>query len=428
MDGLNRECVTFEEASPNNPDSRQQFWHLLLSLAKDYWQWFLNIFCYRPICNVKLSLTADPECLDRISETRGWKTAAIRCIAFHPSSVLMALLTNQDKVMLHDEMNCSPTSLQSCQQKDITCATFRPWSEGCELAVGCAAGICLWQQSGRSKVDHKIRHMMGSHHMRILEDEGHTYVTSLQWNEDGTILISAALGSSHIILWEPDCRQKIRLIPSPDALSGFSLLRYSPNFQVLFCVSCETGASFCQLNRSKWKSEQILNQSRIQTAVWTTCSSYLLFVRQGSTRVYSCTNNAEATVFLCPKPVWSIELVVDLRDVTICSGQQRHCGEPQTFAMDPLGLYMAVIFKEQPFVLLCLLVMTRTFPLRLLPLNFIDCDVEDQQYPTCAGFGISTKADPQTRCLVIAWNAGHVQRRVITANCLQQAKVIHNIM
>jgi len=416
--------IIFERDNPNIP----QLYNVVGNLAIEYWNWFLGKLeqlknlCFRPICNLKLTLSADPEILVRISQTRGWKTAAFRCIEFHPKISLMALVTNQDIILIHDGRSNTHTNLQNFHQKDITCVAFRPWSPVCELAVGCASGIYLWRESGRS--NHNIRHMLGTHLMRVLQDEGHNYVTSLQWNEDGTILISAALGSSHIILWEPDCQQKIRLIPAPNSLSSFSLLRYSPDFQVLFCASCDAGASLCQLNRSKWKSEQVLMRNRIQTAVWTTCSSYLLFVREGSTRVYSCTNDGESTIFLRPKPQWRVELVVDLQEVTTCSGEQRCCGEPHTFAMDPLGLYMAIIFKQQSFVLLCLLANFRLGSPRLLPLEFINCDADGEEYPTCMGFGIS---DPQTRCLVICWNSGHIQRYVLTAKCLQEAQELHNI-
>ncbi|XP_050740840.1 aladin [Drosophila biarmipes] len=405
-----------------------EVYHFLSNLAIEYWNWLLGKldqlknFCYRPICNLKLTLSADPEILDRISQTRGWKTAAFRCLEFHPTTSLMALVTNQDIILIHDGRSTSPTRLQNFQQKDITCAAFRPWSPACDLAVGCASGIYLWRESGRSKCN--IRHMLGTHLMRHLQDEGHNYVTSLQWNEDGTILISAALSSSHIILWEPDCQQKIRLIPAPNSLSPIALLRYSPDFQVLFCASCDAGASLCQLSRSKWKAQQVLMRNRIQTAVWTTCSSYLLFVREGGTRVYSCTNDGESAIFLRPRPQWRVELVVDLQQVTSCSGEQRSCGEPHSFAMDPLGLYMAVIFKQRSFVLLCLLTNLRLGSPRLLPLEFIDCDAAGEEYPTCMGFGIS---DQETRCLVICWDKGHIQRYLLTAKCLQEAQVIHNI-
>ncbi|EDV58464.1 uncharacterized protein LOC6541817 [Drosophila erecta] len=414
-------CVVFERNNPNIPNQTKQALNLLRNLANEFWKWFLQKL--DQLLSPKLRLADDPQLLERISQARGWKTAAIRFIEFHPTTSLMALLTNQDVVLIYDQRSECPAKLQSLKQTDTTCVAFRPWSQSCELAVGCAAGICLWQDSRRLSDKLNIRHMMGTHHLQVLEDEGHNYVTSMQWNEDGTILITAALGSSHITLWEPDCQQKIRLIPNPGSLSSFSLLRYSPDFQVLFCASCEAGASLCQLNRSEWRSKQVLMQHRIQTAVWTACGSFLLFVRDGSTRVYSCTKDREATLFLCPQPLWSVELVIDLRDVTICAGQQRYCGEPQTFAMDPLGIYMATIFKEQSFVLLALLVNLRLGSLQLLPLEFICCNVDGDQYPTCIAFGVS---NPQLRWLMIGWNTGHIQRHAITAKDFKEAQLIHS--
>ncbi|XP_017075017.2 aladin [Drosophila eugracilis] len=415
---INTQCNVFATDNQGNPNQRVQIFNYLLNLATDYWTWLLHrvvelkSHCFRPISNIKLTLTADASSLEGISQTRGWRTAAVRCMEFHPTTSLMALLTNRDIVLLHDEKKNSPTRLKSIQQKDVTCAAFRPWSDFRELAVGCAAGICLWRENQRSNMKHNIRNMTGSHQLRVLQDEGHNYVTSIQWNEDGTILISAALGTSHIILWEPDCQQKITLIPAPDSLSSFSLLRYSPNFQILFCASCEAGASLCQLNRSKWMSEQILMHNHIQAAIWTTCSTFLLFVQEGSTRIYSCTDDAEAGVFLHPKPLWSVELVADLEEVTTCSGHKRCCGQPQAFAMDPLGVYMAIIFKKQSFILLCYLVDSKLGSVRLIPIEFIECDAEGEQYPTCIGFKVS---DLEIRWLMIAWSTGYIQRFAITA-------------
>ncbi|XP_039479294.1 aladin isoform X1 [Drosophila santomea] len=423
-------CVAFERYHDNIPNPTEQTFNLLRNLAHEYWKWFLQklaqlkSLCFWPRCNIRPTLAGDPQLLERISQARGWKTAAIRYIEFHPTTSLMALLNNRDEVLIYDKRSECPIRLQSVKQRDTTCAAFRPWSHSSELAVGCAAGICLWQDTRRLNVELNIRNMTGTHHLQVQEDAGHQYVTSMQWNEDGTILITAALGSSHIVLWEPDSQQKIRLIPNPESSSSFSLLRYSPDFQVLFCASCDAGASLCQLNRSEWRSKQVLMQHRIQTAVWTPCGSFLLLVTDGSTRIYSCTNNGEATVFLFPKPLWRVELVMDLQEVTTCAGQQRYCGEPQTFAMDPLGIYMAIIFKAQSFVLLWLLDNSRPGAVRLLPLEFICCNVDGDQYPTCIAFGVSSA---QTRLLVICWNTGHIQRYAITAKCFKEAQLIHNL-
>ncbi|XP_017042782.1 aladin [Drosophila ficusphila] len=410
----------------------QEICNWLGILMYDYGNWFLsklnefNRLYLQRVCNFQLTPSADSNSLEKISQTRDWKNATVRCIEFHPNCVMMAVVTNKDTVLIYDEKCGSPASLQSFQQKDIACASFRPWSQGCELAVGCSMGIFLWRQTRHSNGAHNIRHMMGPHNLEILQDEGHTYVTCLQWNEDGTILLSAALGSSNIVMWEPDRREKIHLFPVFSRVSSISLLRFSPDF--LFCASCEEGGVFCLMNRSKpWKSEEVLQQGHIQTAVWTICSKYLLFAKEGDTQVYSLTNDAEASIFLCPKLNWIQETLIDLHVVTTCSGQQRICGEPQSFAMDPLGIYMAVLFKEQSFVLLCLLVNKRQGSLKILPIEFITCDAGGDQYPTCIGFGKSRKEDPEIRCLMIGWNMGHLQRYFVTTESLQETKKIHNI-
>ncbi|XP_002036437.2 aladin [Drosophila sechellia] len=413
--------VHFERNNADIGNQTEQLLDLLWYLANKCWQWFrqkleqLKRLCFRPKCNI------DPEILERISQTRGWKTSAIRFIEFHPNTSLMALLTNDDVVLIFNK-NCDcPTKIQSLKQKDTTCVAFRPWSQTCEFAVGCADGICLWWDSRRLNANSNIRHMMGTHQLQVLEDKGHNYVTTMQWNEDGTILVTAALGSSHIMLWKPDCQQKMRLISNPESLGSFSLLRFSPDFQELFCASCHAGASLCQLNSSDWKLKQIIGQQRIQTAVWTTCGSILLFGCYGSTRVYSCSSDGEDSVFLRPQSQWRVQLIMDLQSVTTLAGQQRCCGEPQCLAMDPLGIFMASIFKEQSFVLLSILNTSRWGTVKLLPVEFIDCDMymDGDQYPAYLAFGV---LEGEIRMLMIAWNSGYIQRYDIRARCFKEAK------
>ncbi|KAH8374392.1 hypothetical protein KR200_009827, partial [Drosophila serrata] len=357
--------------------------------------------------------------LTRISQTRDWKTAAFRYMDFHPSSpsLLMALVTSEDTVLLYNESLEKRSCLKDLDQKHITCVAFRPWSQ--ELAVGCSAGVCLWMSNRRSQLYRQIRHMQGTHRMRILEDEDHTCVTSLQWNEDGTILVSASLGSKNIILWNPDYQQKMRLIPDPGSKSSISLLRFSPDFKEILCANCNSGASTCQLDRTMWKfQEQIPIRGRIQTAVWTTCSSHLLFAKEGSTRLYSRTKEEEALLLKDPKPSWRIEMVANLQDVS-CSGEWRHCGEPLAIAMDPLGIYLAVIFKRKSFVLLCLLAIPRQGHPVTTPVKFIECDedtmTKDEVYPTCMAFAaVESNEFEIKRVLMIGWSTKHIQSYAIS--------------
>ncbi|KAH8412546.1 hypothetical protein KR009_002930, partial [Drosophila setifemur] len=387
---------------------------------------------YGSIGYLSSNVIADPKALAQISQARGWKTAPYRYIGFHPNSpnLQIALLTKEDRVLLYDGRRAPPVLLTSCEQKDATCVAFRPWASGCELAVGCEAGICLWR-ANKLSVDHQIRPMQGTHYSQMLKGEGHCYVTSLQWNEDGTILVSAALGTGDIILWEPDCHQKLRLLPGPGNQSSFSLLCFSPDFHVLFCARSDGGGSICQLDRSNWSPHQVLPKVRLQTVAWTGGCSQLLFAQKACTFLYSCTSDQETGVFLRPEHLWGVELIADLRDVTTCSGEYRYCGEPQTIVTDPLGIYLAVIFKEQSFVLFGLLVKARGSPIRFFPLDFIDCDMAVEKdaeiYPTCMDFTRSQSANPKTRWLVVCWNISHIQWREFGAQSLQEAIEVHNL-
>ncbi|KAH8282690.1 hypothetical protein KR054_009143 [Drosophila jambulina] len=431
----NQQPCLRESDSQSNPGFWWELFDLIRILGNASWKRFLlkvreslkSLF-YLSLLDMKQQpVVADETCLARISQTRGWKTAAFRYMEFHPNSpnLLMALVTREDTVLLCDESFEKKSCLRDLEQKHITCVAFRPWSQ--ELAVGCSVGVCLWKSNRRSQVNRQIRHMQGTHRMRLLQDEGHTCVTSLQWNEDGTILVSAALGSRHIILWEPDYQQKMHLIPDPGNKSSISLLRFSTDFKEILCASCSGGASVCQLDRSTWSSqEQVPVRGRIQTAVWTTCSSHLLFVEEGSTQLYSRSRNEEVLLLRRPKPSFRIEMVANLQVVS-CSGEWKHCGEPLTIAMDPLGIYLAVIFKHQSFVLLCLLRSTRQGPPVTTPVKFIECDgdttTEDEVYPTCMAFAaVQGNGFENKRFLVICWSTKHIQSYAIGSQSCEEAQ------
>ncbi|KAH8329551.1 hypothetical protein KR074_012578, partial [Drosophila pseudoananassae] len=373
--------------------------------------------------------------LAEFSLSRGWKTAVYKGLEFHPTCPyeIIALLTHADIVMLHDERSLTPTMFSAFEQKDATCMAFRPWSHGYELAVGCAAGVCLWTSNVKSCPVLEIREKQMRTCMHLLEDEGHVYVTSLQWNEDGTTLVSSSLGTSHIIMWEPESRQKLRLIPHPGNGSSFFLLKYTPNFMTLLCVQCDLGASLFVVDPSNSRRFQVLSKNRIQTAVWTSCCSYIVFAEKGSSILYTCKADAEMEVFLVPEPSWHLEMVADLMEITTFSGQKREGGEPHTIVMDPLGIYLAIIFKEQPFVLLNLLSSNRGSRLKVQPLEFICCEgeypdySENDTFPVCMSFAKARLDDPDIRWLVIVWSSERVQRIVLEAKTLKEALQIHGI-
>ncbi|KAH8260388.1 hypothetical protein KR026_010881, partial [Drosophila bipectinata] len=373
--------------------------------------------------------------LAEFSQSRGWKTVVYKGMEFHPTCPyeVIALLTHSDIVMLHDERCVTPTKFSAFEQKDATCMAFRPWSHGYELAVGCAAGVCLWTSNVRSSPVLEIREKQMRTCMHLLQDEGHVYVTSLQWNEDGTTLVSSSLGTNHIIMWEPDSRQKLRLIPHPGNGSSFFLLKYSPDFKALLCGQCDLGASLFMMEPSNSRRFEVLSKHRIQTAVWTGCSSYIVFAEKGSSILYSCKADEESEVFLIPEPSWNLEMVADLKEIATCSGEKREGGEPHTIVMDPLGIYLAIIFKEQPFVLLTLLISNRGCRLKVQPLEFIFCEApypdyhDNESFPVCMSFAKARVDDPDLRWLVIVWSSERFQRKSLEANTLKEALQIYGV-
>ncbi|XP_022208155.2 aladin-like [Drosophila obscura] len=323
-----------------------------------------------------------------------WDEACIRCIAIHPTSRHQALITSEDIVHLFVNWVDPAAQLQAPEQVDLYCVAYRPCTNR-ELAVGCAAGIYIWRNVSSQ--------LWGK---RLLSHKAHIHVTSVQWNQPGTTLVSVAMGSRQIIVWNTDSAQTIRMLSA-----SISFLLYSPDFQLLFGASSDAGADVCYVERRCWQLEHILAERPIQTAAWTAGSTYLLFVQKDDTHLYSITRYADLGVFLKPQLFWTFELVADLHEIFVL-GKQKHHGQAQAIAVDPLNIYLAVIYKRQPFVLLCKLSMKKHAKLRIIPWEYIHCDDEQARgqcaYATCMCFG-HAKENGRRRTLTIGWNTGYYQ-------------------
>ncbi|KRF99539.1 uncharacterized protein Dwil_GK27296 [Drosophila willistoni] len=311
-------------------------------------------------------------------------------------------------LLLHEnELTCTQFK-DHANQRDITCMAFRSFT--CfELAVGCAAGICLWSRN-------KDRYTL-----RMLTDKRHVYVTSLAWAENGLILISASLGCGNIIFWQPEMGEKMRFLLG--GRNGFSLLSYTPDPGFIFYAYSDAGASFCKYDGMKlFEGTNILSEKRIQSSTWTQCGSHLFFVEKDSCLLYACVAFPDEGVVLDPDVLWKPQVVADLDRVT-CSGQHRACGHIQSIAIDPLDIYMAIIFKNQPFVLICFLALSQVLPVRILPRNYVtyngNSTEKEQVYPTCVKFTVC-QSKP-VRSLVIAWSTGQLQRLVYNAQSPEEA-------
>ncbi|XP_030382195.1 aladin [Scaptodrosophila lebanonensis] len=338
------------------------------------------------------------EMLKNGTETPNWDEVPIRFLAPHPKLNWMALVTGEDKVLLFYDDDRMPTCVEHVQQQHVSCVVWRP-SVITTWAVGCAAGIFIWLDVGCTKSIH------GSP-MYLLSNSGHTFVTSVQWNRDGSILASAALGTAYILLWDPDDGSCLNSLPFPNNCNtGYRILRYSPRYTWIFCAAQGVGASMWHIGSNEWRLQEIRVKGSVQSAAWSACGSFLFLSMKDSTRLYAA--YCETSVFRGVKPKWKARFLINLERVPF-GGRVFDCGVPQAIAIDPGNIYMALIFRDRPFVFLFILIARD--PLELWPADIKQPSLSGA-YPVCVRFSSMKET---SRILAIAWSTGNVERWLLT--------------
>lgn len=339
-------------------------------------------------------------------EVCNWITAPIRGIIVHPSCEEKKALLKCDETVLYyqrctNELGMSYDAtrfLVSQQQKGIGCGAFRPCYEPTQLAVGGERGICLWH----------VPHPMNKYNVarmkwiQCCKDKFDDSVMELQWFQDGSYLACTIMRDVQI--WDPDAMQLLQIFEMPEPESYMWMLRFKPDMQHLLASLANTGY-YCP-------SLSLLNcllthNRQLQTATWTNSGRHLLFAAFRDSRIFITSPRSEKNYFICPnKPTWYTEVVLELSCVE-CLGEYRYCTDPIALAIDSLDMYVAIMFKHLPFVLLCQLKLMRIFPSELTPLRFIDRQPKMamiEVYPTCFSFNAATTMEETL--LFIAWTNG----------------------
>lgn len=117
----------------------------------------------------------------------------------------------------------------------------------------------------------------------FLFSTNHHPISSLEWNRNGSLLVSVSLSDPNAILWDVDSNRNVPLkrIGMPCALA-----KWSPNNQRLFTST--VGSVFRVWQTNKWTPERwIVPSGSIQSAAWSPCSNHLLFVTTNDTILYS---------------------------------------------------------------------------------------------------------------------------------------------
>lgn len=110
----------------------------------------------------------------------------------------------------------------------------------------------------------------------------HHPITSVEWNHTGSLLASASVSDTDVIVWEVDTT---RCVPLKRIGVPCALLKWSPNSHRL-CAST-VGNVFRVWSTSNWIPERwTVPNGSIQSAAWSPCSNHLIFVVTNETILY----------------------------------------------------------------------------------------------------------------------------------------------
>ncbi|XP_037826248.1 aladin [Lucilia sericata] len=326
------------------------------------------------------------------SETRDWIRSYVRCIVWHPNCFKIAVAGLDDIVRIYTDEPAIVPVLKSASQKWITSMAWRPYSSG-ELAVGCQRGICLWTMDNNMNITRSTSQAV------FLKNPNHCPITSVQWNSDGTLLASASIGDTDVLIWNVDKMQNTALkrVGPP-----CSLLKWSPDGSCLFSSTVGNVFRVWSCDK-KWQPERwTITTGTIQSACWSPCGGFLLFVTSEEPILYRLQFFEEQLFQTGSAPKQALP-VADLTKITV--GQREVGGQPQSVAWDPNGLYLAITFKDSPCIAIfstCI----QKFNLSMSPSCFLTGI--GNEYPSFICFQSKNRKNSDS-VLTIGWSSGRIQ-------------------
>ncbi|KRT78158.1 translation initiation factor eIF2A [Oryctes borbonicus] len=279
--------------------------------------------------------------ITKISLTRNWVNSPIRCIAWHPDYVKIAVGICDDTVKIYQKNSTLIPILKCKQQKNITCIKWRPMSDS-EIAVACEECIIIWNVDPHSVVTRP-----SVSNAIILQRNNHQPIVSIAWSPHGDMLASVAAQDSVILVWDVEFNRTSSL--KRPGCSGNSLLQWAPNGKKLF--SATTTLVFRVWECQTWKAERwnVLTD-RVQAASWSPCGSTLLFSTTQEPIIYALSFIKSDFIFahdFSSSPNAAIPLYdvskVDIEGIIIG-------GIIQNMDWDPAGNHLAVIFADTSYV------------------------------------------------------------------------------
>ncbi|XP_054267179.1 aladin-like [Macrosteles quadrilineatus] len=383
-----------------------------------------------------------------VSQNPVYSSSNIRCLAWHPHCTRLAVAASDDSIRVYLD-NSQLTPLLKCRgQRFVSCLVWRPLC-GSELAVGCEVGVLVWHVDPNSVITRP-----SASNTQLLTRRGHTHVSDLAWSPQGDLLVSGSARDQTMYVWAVGLDNAVPLKRvggggislvswSPDSLKlfaattnmvlcfrgtcygsardqtmyvwavgldnavplkrvgggGISLVSWSPDSLKLFAAT--TNMVFrvwetCQWNADRWA----LTVGRVVSAVWSPCSSLVLFAVSLEPVIYSLMCSQTAGVFQ-EEDRRAATPLIDLTPVELDNGE-RVGGEVSSLAWDKKGRYLAVTFKQCDIIAVFMTSLGHT--LHVSPCCFIKGVANES--PAVISFQNNFNDGAN---LTIGWSSGRVQ-------------------
>lgn len=330
------------------------------------------------------------------SQTRHWKNAAIRCISWNSLCFKLAVAAVDDSIRIYtNQEGGTVLLLKNGLQKSITSMTWRPYSSS-QLAVGCQSGFLVWTLDPNSCITRPLSQAAHFKH------GSHFPVTSLEWNFNGSLLATASMKDSSILIWDVD---KNNCVPLRRTSPPYLGLQWSLNGAYLFTST--VGNVFRVWNCDTWKCDRwTIASGHVQSFQWSPCARFLLFATSDDPILYSL-GFADELLFNESRPnqhVVSPQQALPVVDLSKISVENSEIGGiVQQLAWN--GRYLAVTFKDTNAVAI-FQTSIRKLSCNIVPLCLISG--HGIEYPSFIMFQPSYQKKIDN-ILTIGWSSGRIQ-------------------
>lgn len=238
----------------------------------------------------------------------------------------------------------------------------------------------------------------------MIDFSGNHYpVSSVEWNSNGSLLVSASLNDSDLIVWDVDYGRNtpLKRVGHPCAL-----IKWSPDNSKLF--SSTVGGVFRVWYTDKWTPERwSVKCGTIQSVAWSPCGLHLLFVTTEDQFIYALKFANEQLFNTAAVPKQALP-VVDLASSFDDSDADRlgQMRRPQSLAWDPTGKFLAVSYKDSSVISL-FRTATSSANLSLSPSGSV-VGASADEFPSQICFQLNKLRDHEA-VLTIGWSTGRIQ-------------------